>query len=320
MDKKKSIITEKDLLILRQLLEDGRKSSASISKEIDLGREIVNYRIKRLVKENLIVKFIPKINEEAMQYQEYIILLKLNLDDEISKQKFIKESMGNKYLIWTVKSESGWDLIIRLYARSITEFKEKLSEILESYSSILANYYTIISSEEIKENEMEVISKSLFEEAISGVDFSTIKKGSLPQIDEKDREILGMLEKDARVQYKEIADKLDISSDTVKYRIEKMKDQGIIERFEPVINLSKIGLLHYALIVKYTYLDKIEEKNVCNFLKKNKYVVKAIKSLNSEEFFITMVFSEIEDKDIFMKEFESVIGSKISSIDMFKID
>ena len=90
---KKSIITDKDVLILKKLLEDGRKTSASISKEIDLGREIVNYRIKRLIKENLIVKFVPKINEKALNYQEYIIFLKLNLDDELSKEKFIKENI-----------------------------------------------------------------------------------------------------------------------------------------------------------------------------------------------------------------------------------
>ena len=85
MDKSRSIITDKDLLILRKLMEDGRKSSASISKEVDLGREIVNYKIKRLIKENLILKFVPKINEKAVNYQEYIILLKLNLLEKTAR-------------------------------------------------------------------------------------------------------------------------------------------------------------------------------------------------------------------------------------------
>ncbi len=148
-----SIITQKDILILKQLLEDGRKSSSSISKEIDLGREIVNYRIKRLIKENLIIKFIPKINENAVNYREYNILIKLNLEDEISKENFIKEKIGNKYLIWIIKSKSGWDLMIRLYASNIDEFKKKLNEILERFSNNLTDYYTIISSDEIKEND-----------------------------------------------------------------------------------------------------------------------------------------------------------------------
>ena len=134
----KSILTQKDILILKELIEDGRKSSASISKNIDLGKEIINYRIKRLVKENLILKFVPKINTSKTQYKEYIILLKLKLEDGVSKEKFIKENIGNKYLIWTVKSKEGWDIVIRLYCSSIEEFREKLKTLLESFQEIIA--------------------------------------------------------------------------------------------------------------------------------------------------------------------------------------
>jgi DNA-binding Lrp family transcriptional regulator len=52
---KNSILNEKDIMILEKLIDNGRKTSASISSEIDLGKEMINYRIKKLVKENLIV-------------------------------------------------------------------------------------------------------------------------------------------------------------------------------------------------------------------------------------------------------------------------
>lgn len=321
MSDKKSIITQKDVLILQRLLEDGRKSSASISKEIDLGREIVNYRIKRLIKENLIVKFVPKINEKALNYQEYIILLKLNIADEVSREKFIRENVGNKYLIWTVKSESGWDLIVRLYAQDINEFKEKLQEILNNFSSVLTSYYTIISSEEIKESEKEVLSHNLFDEKMVKKDFKVIKKTEpIIHLDEKDKQIIKLLEEDARIQYKEIADKLDISSDTVKYRIDKMKNQGIIENFAPIINFNKLGLFQFATIIKFQYLDKNEENKLHDVIEKSSFITRAIKSLNSQEFFLTMVFQREVDAKIFSEEFQKQFKEKIDTFEMFKID
>ncbi len=320
MDKSKSIITQKDLLILRKLLEDGRKSSASISKEIDLGREIVNYRIKRLIKENLIVKFVPKINEKAMHYQEYIILLKLNLDDELSKEKFIRETIGNKYLIWTVKSQSGWDLIVRLYSQSIDEFKIKLSEILENFSDVLASYYTIINSEEIKQNEKQILSKNLFEENLTNKDFNIIKNETIIQTDEKDKEILDILEQDARIQYKEIADKLNISSDTVKYRIDKMKEAGIIENFMPVINFNKLGLYSFAAILKLSYLTKQQESEVNEFISSLDCVARAIKNLNSEEFFLNLIFSKKDEIENFKDKINSKFSNKIENFEIFDID
>ncbi|MFW5704376.1 MAG: Lrp/AsnC family transcriptional regulator [Nanoarchaeota archaeon] len=319
-DKKNSIITEKDILILKQLLEDGRKSSSCISKEIDLGREIVNYRIKRLIKENLIVKFVPKINEKALHYKEYLILLKLNLEDELSKEKFIKETIGNKYLVWVVKSGGGWDLIIRLYAESLEEFQKKLNEILDDYSDVLANYYTIISSEEIKENQKQVVFENLFHEKQKDKDFQIIKHQQTLQIDSKDKEILKLLESDARVQYKEIAEKLDISSDTAKYRIDRMKEQGIIENFMPVINLNKLGLVQYAVILKFGYLTKEESEKVCKQFEKDPNIIKAIKNLQSHEYFLTLAFDNEENKNKFESFIQDEYRDKIEKFDIFKID
>jgi DNA-binding Lrp family transcriptional regulator len=322
MEKNKSIITSKDVLILKKLLEDGRASSSSISKEIDLGREIVNYRIKRLIKENLIVKFIPKVNEKALDYQEYIIFLKLNLEDEIAKNKFIKENIGNKYLVWTVKSNKGWDLIVRLYAQNVDEFKEKLSEILEKFSKVLTNYYTIISSEEIKENEKNVIANKVFDEVFVNKpekDFEVIKNGQVLQIDEKDREIINLLESDARVQYKEIANKIDVSSDTVKYRIDRLKEHGILEGITPVLNFNKLGFFQYAAILKFPYLDKESSKSIKKILNDCSCVIKAIKSLNNDEYFLNLVFDfEIESKN-FEQDIKD-LGFKIDTFDIFKID
>lgn len=321
-DKKHSIITQKDILILKQLLEDGRKSSASISKEIDLGREIVNYRIKRLIKENLIVKFVPKLNEKALHYQEYLILLKLNLDDEVSKNQFIKETVGNKFLVWTLKSQDGWDLLVRLYAQSVDEFKDKLSEILELFSDVLANYYTIISSDELKMSEEELLSKNLFEGVQKKEDFEVIKETNeeqLPSLDFKDREILKLLEENARVQYREIATKLEVSSDTVKYRIEKMKEHGIIQHFVPVINFSKLGLYHYAGIISFSYLSKDEYKKIFEYLVSTHEITRAIKSLNSEEIFLTVVFqSEVGLKE-FKEKITELFGSKLRTQEYFEI-
>lgn len=317
--KNNSIITSKDVLILKQLLEDGRKSSSSISKEIDLGREIVNYRIKRLIKENLILKFVPKINDSAYHYREYNILLKLNLDDEISRKKFIEEKIGNKYLIWIIKSGNGWDLMVRLYAAGIDEFKEKLNEILELFTSVLANYYTIISSEDLKESQKEILCKNLFDENSSKPDYNIIKSEKI-LIDDKDKEIISLLEEDGRIQYKDIANKLNVSSDTIKYRIEKLKTQGVIENFMPVINFNKIGMLEFAAILKFKFLTENEILQLNKMFLKSENIIKAIKSLNFEEYFLNLVFKNETEILEFQTSIENIFKDKISNFEIFRLD
>ena len=319
MDKKGAIVSEKDLMILKQLFEDGRKSSASISKEIDLGREIVNYRIKRLIKENLIVKFVPKLNEHALHYHEYIILLKLKLADEVSKEEFVRETIGNKYLIFFIKFGSGWDVLVRLYAQSVEEFKTKLSEILTGFSDVLANYYTIVSSEEIKQGEQERVLEELFKEKIISKDHEVIKREALIHLDQKDQQILSLLEADARIQYTEIAEQLNISSDTVKYRIDRMQKQGIIEHFIPVLNLTKIGLLQFTVIFKCTYLGKNEEKELISYINSKKQIIKAIKSLDSKEFFLIFACKEHDELEDFLSQLKSDIKERLETLEYFEM-
>lgn len=323
-EKRSSIITRKDILILQKLLEDGRASSSSISKEIDLGREIVNYRIKRLIKENLIVKFVPKLNDDILGYNEYIILLKLNLEDELARDRFIKEQIGNKYLVWIIKSNSGWDLLVRLYAESLEEFKNKLSEILENYSTVLANYYTIIGSSEIKETERQAVSRRIFDQEPQaddkGKDFRLLKKTELINLDDKDKQILKLLEVDGRTQYKEIAKVLNISSDTVKYRIDKMLSQGIIENFEPVINFNKLGLFQYAIIVKFSFLSAEEERKAHRFFLEEEQIIKVVKSLGLHEYFLNVVSQE----NLYVQKFKEYMGKsfegKIEKCEIFSLD
>ncbi len=50
-------------------------------------------------------------------------------------------------------------------------------------------------------------------------------------MDELDREILTILRRDSRTPYTEIADRVGTSEGTVRNRVERLVDEGIIERF-----------------------------------------------------------------------------------------
>jgi len=66
--------------------------------------------------------------------------------------------------------------------------------------------------------------------------------------DKTDIEILGMLQKDARLPYKVIAKRLKITIGTVHNRIARMKRKGLIKKFAPIIDTTKLGFKVRALI------------------------------------------------------------------------
>ncbi|MDI9623514.1 MAG: Lrp/AsnC family transcriptional regulator [Methanothermobacter sp.] len=83
------------------------------------------------------------------------------------------------------------------------------------------------------------------------------------KIDDIDKEILHLLNKDGRMSYREISRKLGVSVGTVHNRVEKLMKNGVIKKFVPLIDHSKLGYKLTAIIgvrVKGGVLKNWEER------------------------------------------------------------
>ena len=61
-------------------------------------------------------------------------------------------------------------------------------------------------------------------------------------LSEIDIGILEMLQEDGRASFSSIARKLGIAESTVRYRVEKLKESGVITGFQAHLNPRKVGL------------------------------------------------------------------------------
>ncbi|MFW6040292.1 MAG: winged helix-turn-helix transcriptional regulator [Thermoplasmatota archaeon] len=61
------------------------------------------------------------------------------------------------------------------------------------------------------------------------------------KLDEKDKEILKILKDNSRIPFTKIAEKIDMSEATVRNRIAKLEEEGIIERYTIDIDPYKMG-------------------------------------------------------------------------------
>ncbi|SOC25017.1 AsnC family transcriptional regulator [Ureibacillus xyleni] len=76
------------------------------------------------------------------------------------------------------------------------------------------------------------------------------------QIDSIDFQILQLLNKNARIQWKEIGEKIHMTGQAVGNRIKKMEDQGIIQAYSIVIDELKLGLPYTAFVIFFMNADK----------------------------------------------------------------
>ena len=84
----------------------------------------------------------------------------------------------------------------------------------------------------------------------------------MAKIDSLDIKILIELQDDARKSLREIAEKLGVAEGTIYNRINKLKRLGLIKKFIPVIDYSKLGYDIIAIIgitAEGGHLVEIEE-------------------------------------------------------------
>jgi len=68
------------------------------------------------------------------------------------------------------------------------------------------------------------------------------------ELDETDREILRILQQDARTPFSEIARRIDMSSATVHDRVNRLEERGVIEGYHASIDPKAVGLGISAIV------------------------------------------------------------------------
>lgn len=76
-------------------------------------------------------------------------------------------------------------------------------------------------------------------------------------LDEIDRGILKFLQNDARTSFAGIARQLHVSESTIRYRVKRLLDEGVITRFTALMNPIKFGLPLTALLMMKIDPEKI---------------------------------------------------------------
>ncbi|MBU2561503.1 MAG: Lrp/AsnC family transcriptional regulator [Nanoarchaeota archaeon] len=92
------------------------------------------------------------------------------------------------------------------------------------------------------------------------------------KLDKKDKRILYELDKNARQPLSRIAKKVNLSRESILYRLRKYQKEGIIRNFLTVMNSSKIGISYHKVYVKLHNIAEEEEKEFISYLCSHKNI------------------------------------------------
>jgi len=233
----------KDRKILFYLIKNSRQSLKVIGRHAGMSKELVHYRIRRLIKNGIIKKFSMVVNFEKLGYvlmQSYYKFININ---PTIKKEIIDFLVTDKNTMYVSLIEGANDLQIDFFIGHPHEFESLLDKIREKYYQYLS-----YKSSRIPIRAEFYDFTFLLDEAINKTQIvNWIWGQSLLNIDDLDFKILVQLSKDSRMPIKNIANNINSSISTVNYRINQLEKQMIIVQYSVNVDWSKIGYQFFHL-------------------------------------------------------------------------
>jgi len=150
-DCKKDIkLDNNDITILKVLEDSARLSHTELAKKTGLTERIINYRLKRLLKDNILVCFRPFLDLSKIGYEYYKVLIKLERTS-IEKEKGFKNycrTLPN--CIFFIKVVGSWDYELELEVKNFTELNDIMRGIREKYAYLIKTYESLLMVKEYK--------------------------------------------------------------------------------------------------------------------------------------------------------------------------
>ncbi|MBT4351019.1 Lrp/AsnC family transcriptional regulator [archaeon] len=137
-----------------------------------------------------------------------------------------------------------------------------------------------------------------------------------PNIDLKDKRILREIFSNGRMPYSEIGKKVRLSKEVVRYRIEKLKEKGLLLGFNTVYNVRKIKWHIFLVYIKLKDINNEKENEIIKYLIDHPNIAWCVKCIGNYDFVLKIFVKDRIHLGNILKEMEQ----KYNNFDEFIVD
>src|SRR3989338_6704741 len=299
-----------DRKILKILLSNSRESVTSMSKKIGLGRENVDYRLKRLISTGFIKDFITEFNEKTLLIKHHILfaqLIRLRPDDEKDILEYLKQ---HRYISWIGTAAGKWTLIFDIYLTEIIELHQIVNELLLKLGKHVEEYSLL----ELESGEY------FFEKYLEEKSISIIKKRKkLPtkSLDLIDYKILYLLNKNSRINYVELSEKIGLTANGIKKSIKDLEKEDFIRKYSITLDFKKFGYEWYGIQLKLTKFDREKIIKIQQFFKNHPKIIFYYKYVGPWDYDLGLLAKNSTELRDFINELRIRFPDELKIVDVF---
>ncbi len=302
----------KDRIILYYLDLNAKIPLSEIAKKTKLSRESVLYRINKYLSEGLIRNYLLIVNNGLLGKTMHKVFLKLSNMSVDKEKEFINSLISNPNVVWVGSCDGLYSLIYVIKSESSLKASEILDDINKNYCEYIKDQeFTTLAKgtyfprdyliKDLKKFDFEMKNESIWTEAKSNLN-----------LDKIDFEILEALSNNLRTSSTIIANKTNVSPDTVINRIKKLETNDLISRYSIWIDVNKLIGQYYKVLIKLKNLSKDVSDKIEHYARTNPNIVYITKDLGYWQYEFDIEVKNSEELREIMRDFTTRFTDYIS--------
>jgi DNA-binding Lrp family transcriptional regulator len=243
-----------DQKILIELQNNSRTPITALAKKLKTSREVINYRIKKLSENKIILGFITEIDFEKLGFQ----YSSLSLSIKSSREKDLKKYLTTcPFTAWTSEFSGVWNFGIGVFGKNAQEIHQNFSTIYNKFKKDIIDHRLIIHRS----------TKHFYEKYLNTTKQQSKNTEVEHKPDKKDLTILKELANDSRLDSVKLSSKVNLTAPATANRIKKLEKSGFIKKYSIFIDPSKLGLYQFSVFITNKELKNNSE--ITPFLEKH---------------------------------------------------
>lgn len=307
-------IDKKDRILLYELSNNCRQSYSALAKKAGISKQMAHYRVKRLARLKILRETLLTIDVGKLGYQNYAVYFQWN--DRQHEKRFIEELLDCPSIRYASDGTGKINFVVTFNARNPMEFQKMWDGILSKYEGAIKIYSTQVITEYRGFESCSIIEKQDPDRRGTCL-ISGEKRVS---IDDLDTRILKILCDDARAPLTYIASETGSSPDTVRGRIKRMEDEGLIQAYQWLYDIRAVGLRWYEIPISLTDMTKETWESLYGYCESNPRIALYVRSIGKFEIMILFEVKDDSEFDSEMNRLQKLFSKNIRDFEIMKVD
>jgi len=295
-----------DKRILHELDQNARVTTASIARKLNVKNDTVEYRIKRLETEEVILNHSVLVNLRALGMIVFKVYLNIT-GSQKAREEFISDLQKMPAFFWSVETYGRWNLNFSAVGSSPTVFNEELRNLIARHPDCVLDMQVITTSDALRFPRKYLAGKT------ADKLFRHFETREVKSLDPLELKLLRYLSNNGRANYTTLAEHCDCTPNIAKYRLEKLGRSGIISGYRPRLDYSKIGIMKFRVLVDRSEYSLESDLAILEFCKTQPKIVMVVRQLGMYDLEFEADVENIEDFNSLNQKFSTEFESSLRS-------